>query len=189
MLHTKPFADISVISTNFTDMKKMILTAAIFLGCIAYKQEAKAQISLSINIGSQPEWGPTGYDHVDYYYLPDVDAYYDVPAHQYVYLENNAWVHRTYLPTRYRNYNVYNGYKVVVNERQPWLRNSVYRTKYASYRGRTGQTIIRDSRDVKYRDHWVDKKQQQAYRKDVKRDRKDIRKDVKRYEHDRKHGH
>lgn len=40
---------------------------------------AKAQVSLNINIGSQPVWGPTGYDHVDYYYFPDIDAYYYVP--------------------------------------------------------------------------------------------------------------
>jgi hypothetical protein len=134
-------------------MKKVIITAAIFLSCIAYKS-ADAQVSLSINIGSQPEWGPTGYDHADYYYMPDIDTYYDVPAHQYVYLENNTWVRRASLPARYSNYNVYNGYKVVVNEPNPWVHATTYRTKYAGYRGRTGQTIIRDSRDVKYRNHW-----------------------------------
>lgn len=134
-------------------MKKVIITAAIFLSCIAYKS-ASAQISLSINIGSQPEWGPTGYDHADYYYMPDIDSYYDVPAHQYVYLENNSWVRRASLPARYSNYNVYNGYKVVVNEPNPWMHATTYRTKYAGYRGRAGQTIIRDSRDVKYRNHW-----------------------------------
>ncbi|MES2061678.1 MAG: hypothetical protein V4456_07140 [Bacteroidota bacterium] len=135
-------------------MKKIIITAAIFFSCIAYKS-AEAQISLSINIGSQPEWGPTGYDHADYYYMPDIDTYYDVPAHQYVYLENNTWVRRASLPSRYSNYNVYNGYKVVVNEPNPWTHATTYRTKYANYRGRTGQTIIRDSRDVKYRNHWA----------------------------------
>jgi len=134
-------------------MKKIIITAAIFFSCIAYKS-AEAQISLSINIGSQPEWGPVGYDHADYYYMPDIDTYYDVPAHQYVYLENNTWVRRASLPARYSNYNVYNGYKVVVNEPSPWTHATTYRTKYANYRGRTGQTIIRDSRDVKYRNHW-----------------------------------
>ena len=134
-------------------MKKIIITAAIFLSCIAYKS-ADAQISLSINIGSQPAWGPTGYDHADYYYMPDIDTYYDVPAHQYVYLENNTWVRRASLPSRYSNYNLYNGYKVVVNEPSPWNRATVYRTKYANYRGRTGQTIIRDSRDVKYRNYY-----------------------------------
>ncbi|GGH12789.1 hypothetical protein [Mucilaginibacter phyllosphaerae] len=135
-------------------MKKITITAAIFLSCIAYKS-ADAQVSLSINIGSQPAWGPVGYDRADYYYMPDIDTYYDVPAHRYVYLENNAWVRRASLPPRYSNYNLYNGYKVVVNEPRPWTRATVYRTKYANYKGRTGQTIIRDSRDVKYRNYWM----------------------------------
>ena len=134
-------------------MKKLFISAAILLGCMAYKP-ADAQVSLSINIGSQPDWGPVGYDHADYYYMPDIDTYYDVPNHQYVYLENNAWVRRGSLPSRYSSYNVYNGYKVVVNEPRPWTRDAVYRTKYANYKGRTGQTIIRDSREVKYRNHW-----------------------------------
>jgi len=134
-------------------MKKIILTAAIFLGCLAIKP-ASAQISLSINIGSQPEWGPTGYDRADYYYMPDIDAYYDVNAHQYVYFTNNAWVHSAALPPRYASYDVYNSYKVVVNERTPWVHNTVYRTKYASYKGKRNQTIIRDSREVKYKNHW-----------------------------------
>ncbi|HEK18862.1 hypothetical protein [Mucilaginibacter sp.] len=165
-------------------MKKIIIAAAVFIGGIIYQQEAKAQIRLNINIGSQPDWGPAGYDHVDYYYLPDVGAYYDVPAHEYVYQENSAWVRRTYLPARYNNYNIYNGYKVVINERRPWLRDNIYRTEYANYRGRTGQVIIRDSRDVKYRDHWMDK----ADKKQFKREEKEQRKEMKRYEKDRKHG-
>ena len=152
----------------------MILTAALFLSCIAYNS-AKAQISLSINIGSQPEWGPAGYDHADYYYMPDIDAYYDVPAHQYVYLDNNVWVHRANLPGRYSNYNVYKGYKVVVNERSPWTRDNAFRAKYAGYKGHSGQTIIRDSHDAKYNNHWNDKRDNKNDRRDAHNDKKDAR--------------
>ena len=173
-----------------TIMKKIILTAAIFVSLLTVKQ-ANAQISLNINIGSQPEWGPVGYDRADYYYMPDIDAYYDVPAHQYVYLENNTWTRRAFLPARFNNYNVYNGYKVVINDRTPWTRNDVYRAKYAGYRGKTGQTIIRDSRDVKYQNHWVDQRSQhrqavRSDRKEIRHDRKDIRKDRKELRHDRR---
>lgn len=161
-------------------MKKIILTAAIFLGCLAIKP-ASAQISLSINIGSQPEWGPTGYDRADYYYMPDIDSYYDVNAHQYVYFNNNVWIHSAALPPRYANYDVYHGYKVVVNERTPWVHNTVYRTKYASFRGRKDQTVIRDSREVKYKNHWTDRT---VTRKTVVRDnRHDDHHD------DKDHGH
>jgi len=167
-------------------MKKIILTTAIFLSALSF-QAAKAQVSFSINIGSQPEWGPVGYDHADYYYMPDIDAYYDIPAHQYVYYDNNAWIRRASLPSRYSNYDVYNGYKVVVNERTPWVHNNVIRAKYAGYRGRTSQTIIRDSRDAKYSKHWTgDRRDIRNDRKDIRNDRKDIRQDRKDVRQDRK---
>jgi hypothetical protein len=133
-------------------MKKLIFAAALMLACFSNKI-ANAQISLSLNIGSQPDWGPVGYDHADYYYMPDIDAYYDVTNHLYVYNENNVWVHRAYLPERY-HFDRYNTYKVVVNERNPWERNAAMRTRYASYRGRTGQAVIRDSHDARYKNHY-----------------------------------
>ena len=77
-----------------------------------------------------------------------------LPAHQYVYFNNNVWVHSVSLPPRYANYDVYHGYKVVVNERTPWVHNNVYKTKYASYKGRHDQAVIRDSHDAKYKNHW-----------------------------------
>lgn len=138
-------------------MKKLIFAAAILFSCaLVNKADAQVSVSLGLNIGSQPDWGPVGYDHASYYYMPDIDTYYDVPAHRYVYLENNVWVHRAYLPTRYRSYDRYHGYKVVVNDRNPWERHDVYRTRYASYRGRHDQAIIRESRDERYRNHWHD---------------------------------
>ncbi|MCC8409683.1 hypothetical protein LJ707_12150 [Mucilaginibacter sp. UR6-1] len=130
-------------------MKKLIITTAILLSFLTI-QKASAQLSVNINIGSQPAWGPTGYDYVNYYYLPDIDTYYDVPARRYVYLDNNVWVHRTYLPTRYRNYNLYKGYKVVLNDRDPWRNHTVIHNRYITYKGRPSTTVIRDSRDVKY---------------------------------------
>jgi len=143
-------------------MKKLILAAVILLSCLTFKNaDAQLHVSLGLNIGSQPEWGPVGYDHADYYYIPDVGAYYDVNAHQYIYLENNVWVHRGYLPTRYRNYDLYHGYKVVVNDRDPWMRDGQYRSRYAQFRGRHDQAIIRNSRDDRYRNHWQGAQQNQ----------------------------
>ena len=116
------------------------------------KADAQISFSLGVNIGSQPDWGPVGYDHASYYYMPDVDAYYDVPNHQYIYFSSNRWVRASVLPSRY-NFNPYNSYKVVINERNPWERANVYRTKYATYKGKR-QVVIRDSREAKYRNHW-----------------------------------
>lgn len=116
-------------------MKKLLLIAAIGMISLA-AVPAKAQVSLSVNIGLQPQWGPRGYNHVDYYYLPDVDCYYDVPSRNYIYFEGNSWVHRAYLPVRYRNYDLYGGRKVVINSPNPWLRHDAYRSRYVTnYRG------------------------------------------------------
>ena len=136
-------------------MKKFIFTTAILISCLSFNlANAQVHLSVGVNIGAQPDWGPVGYDHADYYYMPDIGVYYDVPAHQYVYLSNNVWVRRPYLPDTYGNYDIYHGYKVVVNRPQPWRYDADYRVRYSNYRGRRDQVIIRDSRDERYRNHW-----------------------------------
>ena len=62
-------------------MKKIIF---IILLCTfgLLSQKSNAQISLKINIVSQPIWGPEGYDYVEYYYLPEIDVYYNVARHR-----------------------------------------------------------------------------------------------------------
>lgn len=120
----------------------MLLAVVLFAG----GGTANGQVSINVNIGSQPAWGPVGYDHVDYYYLPDIDAYYYVPDRQFIYFENNNWVRRASLPPAYRGYDLYSGYKVVVNQPRPYLRADYYRVTYGKYKGWKGerQIVIRD---------------------------------------------
>ena len=54
------------------------------------------------------------------------------------------------LPERFRDYDLYRTYKVVINEREPWRQHETYRVKYLQYKGRHNQDVIRDSRDKKY---------------------------------------
>jgi hypothetical protein len=132
-------------------MKKTLLVLAVLLGGLAF-QTASAQITATFraNIGVQPVWGPTGYNHVEYYYMPDIDAYYSVPRHQYIYQESGRWIFAASLPSRYHDYDVYRGYKVVVNEPSPYLHADTYRAKYAGYKGHHDQEIIRNSHESKY---------------------------------------
>ena len=137
-------------------MKKFTILSILILS-MAFLQETNAQVKLNVNlnVGNQPAWGPVGYDHVDYYYLPDIDAYYNVPQRQFIYLDGRDWVFANSLPPRYSGYNLYNGYKVVVNEPRPYLRGDVYRVKYGKYKGNNGprQVIIRDSHDERYKNN------------------------------------
>ena len=122
----------------------------------------QAQISLRFNVGSLPEWAPSGYSGVRYYYLPDVEAYYDVQSSNFIYYEGRSWVRRSYLPYRYRNYDLYNGYKVVMNNyhgNTPYYNHREYRTKYArgQYNREPQRTIgerpgYGNSRDRNYRE-------------------------------------
>ena len=95
-----------------------------------------AQVSVSVNLGIQPHWGPVGYASVNYYYLPDVEAYYDIRATQFIFLSNGVWIRSSNLPRQYRNYDLNSGYKVVLNDyhgSRPYSNYRYDRVKY--YKG------------------------------------------------------
>ncbi|OFZ00671.1 MAG: hypothetical protein A3K10_03540 [Bacteroidetes bacterium RIFCSPLOWO2_12_FULL_31_6] len=98
-----------------------------------------AQVSVNINIVTPPLWGPVGYTEVQYYYLPDVEAYYDIPSGMFIFFDGGIWIHSAYLPHRYRHYDLYNGYKVVLVDYHgdsPYHNHKFYKNKYKKgYRG------------------------------------------------------
>lgn len=106
---------------------------------------ASAQVSVNVNIGSPPAWGPSGYTETEYYFLPDVQSYYDIRSSQFIYFGNGKWVRSRYLPTQYRNYDLYSGYKVVLNDyhgRTPYTHYKSHKVKYhKGYKGKYQKTI------------------------------------------------
>ena len=124
-----------------------VIIVALFLSSAL---NAQIHANLNFNLGSQPVWGPTGNDYVENYYLPDIEAYYNVSQHRYYFNEGGRQVGRSSLPSRYRNYDLYHSHKVVINEREPWRNHETYRNKYSSFKGVRDQQPIRDSHDSKY---------------------------------------
>lgn len=114
-------------------MKKTILALAIVIAASMTAQTVQAQvrIGVNINIGQQPAWRLSGYDYVEYYYLPDIECYYYVPKRQFIYMSDGRWVFSASLPYRYRNYNLYSGYKVVVNRPNAYRYYNEDRRRYA----------------------------------------------------------
>lgn len=106
--------------------------------------ESQAQVSINLNIGTPPLWGPSGHSNVRYYYLPDVESYYDVQSQRFIYYSGKTWVHRKNLPNQYRNYNLYNGYKVVMTDYRgntPYTYFKEHKRKYAKgYQGEHQKT-------------------------------------------------
>lgn len=78
------------------------------------------------------------YDGDDYYYLPEVEAYYAPAAHCYYYNDGNNWVTRAYLPGAYRNYNWRTSVRYEVRGYRPYLRHDVYRGRWGGYNGDRG---------------------------------------------------
>jgi hypothetical protein len=106
---------------------------------------AKAQISVSVNIGSPPAWGPAGYAQVEYYYLPDIQAYYDIRASMFIYFGGGKWIRSRYLPAQHRNYDLYSGYKVVLHDYhgpKPYIHFKTHKAKYhKGYKGKPQKNI------------------------------------------------
>ena len=88
---------------------------------------AQAQGRVSINIGA-PAWGPQVPYGTQYYYIPEIDGYYDLYAQQYIVFQDGYWVP---LPELY-GYDPYQFHPVAVGYRgnQPWLQSSYYHQRY-----------------------------------------------------------
>jgi len=83
---------------------KLIATGIILF---AAANTSQAQVSVNVNIGTpavvvRPAWVPQNHLNVDFYYIPEIESYYDVSAGLYVYLNNGNWCRTRYVPARYR---------------------------------------------------------------------------------------
>ena len=103
----------------------------------------QAQVSVNVNLGSPPAWGPVVSTTPSYYYLPDIESYYDVRTTEFVYLNNGRWSRSRSLPSQYRNYNLYNGYKVIMNDgSRPYNNFKSHKVKYyKGYKGKPQKSI------------------------------------------------
>lgn len=124
-------------------MKKLIYTI-VLLGAVLFVVPSSAQVSVQINIGSQPQWGPSGYDYARYYYMPEYDMYYDVQLGRYVYMDRHGWVLSPVLPARFARVDLYRTHKVVINDHQPWFKHKKHHKKYRHHASNRKQVNIRE---------------------------------------------
>lgn len=96
-----------------------------------------AQIVKVDNHYGPPTWAPTAPTTVKYYYLPDIETYYDASAKTYISRRDGNWVRTSTLPTRYSAYDLSKG-------------KTVYLT---DYRGNTPYVLYKEHK-VKYKGNW-----------------------------------
>lgn len=118
-------------------MKKLVFASVLFMSVFfAHAQ----QVSINVNIGTPPNWGPQGNDESRYYYLPDIDVYYDVNQSVFIYDNNGKWTRDKQLPAKCRQYDLYSGYKVVLNDYKgdaPYKYHTKHRASYPKgYKGK-----------------------------------------------------
>lgn len=84
---------------------------------------------------SNPPWAPPYYSGVRYYYLPDIEAYYDLSDQEFIYLDRGQWLFSPTLPSIYSGYDLYNGFVIALNfgVYQPWMHHQFYVSHYPRY--------------------------------------------------------
>lgn len=103
----------------------LIIIVSLFTGSL------KSQVSLGVNIGvPSPR----------YYYLQDIESYYDNQTSMYIYLSGGRWIHSRSLPASYGNYDLNNSHRVVIrdyNGRRPYNYIREHRVNFP--KGRYGE--------------------------------------------------
>ena len=131
-------------------MKKLkLIICAMFLIAIA----SQGQVSVNVNLGTPPVWAPANRVETQYYYLPDIDAYYDVPSARFIYLKNGGWIRSAALPYQYRNYNLRGGNVVYLTD---YRGKSPY-TYYKNHKIKYGKKIKYKEVSLKKEDNYEEK--------------------------------
>ncbi len=104
---------------------------------------SQAQVNPTTGRIKPPDWGVAGVSNATYYYIPAIETYYDIRKGQYVYFQNGKWKRSTTMPITYRDYDLYNGYKVVLTDaNEPFSDYNSLRAKYPiTYHGELQATI------------------------------------------------
>ncbi len=127
-------------------MKKIAILSAIALsGLICKTADAQIGIRIGLHFGTpvytqqhvvvqEPVYNEPAaevYDTGDdYYYLPDVDAYYSVNEQCYYYNDGESWISAAYLPGAYRDYDWRSERRYEVRAPRPYMHDDVYRSRY-----------------------------------------------------------
>jgi len=121
-------------------IRSVITGMFLIFACVAF-----SQVSVTVNLPAPPPWGPAGVPQVRFYYLPDVEAYYDIQSRVFIYYGGGRWVRNAYLPGPYRNYDLYGGYKVVMtgyHGSTPYVNFKEHKMKYGKgYHGGYQKTV------------------------------------------------
>lgn len=95
------------------NLRKLFILLGLFL--LVATTKSNAQISFSVGLRFAPAWAPVEYaHHTRYYYLPDLDAYYDAALGGYYFHDQDGddWFFTRTLPDYFQGFDFYSCPKV-----------------------------------------------------------------------------
>lgn len=109
----------------------VLLPVLLFTGCNTYRQGTYDQQ----NSYENPQWAPSYYEGARYYYLPDIECYYDMYAREFIFLDHAQWIYSPHISSFYPDFNLNNSFVVVVNSNiyQPWMHHQYYVSHFPRY--------------------------------------------------------
>ena len=116
-------------------LAKTALAALLGLLVLGNAPTAQAQVRVGVQLGA-PGWGPQVGPNMQYYYLPELDAYYDLYNQTYLFFDGYNWVSSYALPPAYAGIDPYQFHPVPLAYvgPQPWLYVQRYPQYVAPYR-------------------------------------------------------
>jgi hypothetical protein len=112
-------------------MKRLLLTL-LWAMIATLPLATRAQVFARMPVAAPPSWAPPGYTRAQYYYLPDLQVYYDVPAASFLLSYRGQWIALRQLPPMYRSYDLYAAPKVVLDYQgpSPYRHYEVHRQRF-----------------------------------------------------------
>jgi hypothetical protein len=147
-----------------------LLSAALLgAGILATAPAAQAQVNVNVNVG-RPAWGPAAPQGTQFYYIPEIDGYYDLYAQQYIVYRDGRWMPVTVV----NGYDPYQFHPVVLE----YLHRDRYPTRVVV---RPGRGLPPGQAKKMYRQGY-----REGYREDRRQDRREDHDDDR--DDDRGHG-
>lgn len=136
-------------------------TFKLFVVGLLFITSTQAQVSVNFDFGKPPVWAPVKATPVKYYYLPEIDSYYDVPAERFIYVKKGKWVKAKRLPSKYKGYNLKRGQVIYITDYRgnaPYVYHKKHKNKYKGKYYRNGRVVYVKDKNYKkkYKKHDYD---------------------------------
>lgn len=108
-------------------------TLKLFVFGLLFITSTQAQVSVKFDFGTPPVWAPVKATPVKFYYLPEIDSYYDVPSERFIYAKDGKWVKAKSLPSYYNGYNLKKGQVVYITDyrgNSPYVFHKKHKSEY-----------------------------------------------------------